>query len=156
MRFNLIEVLALVTPVLACARHESVPENGAESYANLRNRNPFSKEKLDTSSTFEKRQSVVPPGPNLGYVTRHKVGSVPYGTEIRSCTRKGVIALTFDDGPTQWTSALLDLLARYNAKATFFINGNNNGFEQIYQCSTAYPALIKVYCLPSRSQIRLY
>lgn len=36
------------------------------------------------------------------------------------------IALTFDDGPDpQYTPQLLDLLARYNAKATFFIVGSH-------------------------------
>ncbi len=32
-----------------------------------------------------------------------------------------VIYLTFDDGPGQYTQQLLDVLAKYNAKATFFV-----------------------------------
>ncbi|MFN0104942.1 MAG: polysaccharide deacetylase family protein [Bryobacteraceae bacterium] len=35
------------------------------------------------------------------------------------------IALTFDDGPSESTPALLDLLRRYDAKATFFVCGHN-------------------------------
>ena len=35
------------------------------------------------------------------------------------------IALTFDDGPSESTPALLDLLARYHARATFFVCGQN-------------------------------
>ena len=36
----------------------------------------------------------------------------------------GEIALTFDDGPNpSWTPQLLDLLARYNVRATFFMIG---------------------------------
>ena len=35
------------------------------------------------------------------------------------------IALTFDDGPSRSTPALLDLLARHGAKATFFACGAN-------------------------------
>ncbi len=35
------------------------------------------------------------------------------------------IALTFDDGPTEFTPAILDLLERYKAKATFFCIGAN-------------------------------
>ena len=35
-----------------------------------------------------------------------------------------VIALTFDDGPTAFTPQVLDLLQKYNAKATFFCIGN--------------------------------
>jgi len=37
------------------------------------------------------------------------------------------MALTFDDGPFIYTSHILDLFTQYNAKATFFITGNNNG-----------------------------
>lgn len=38
---------------------------------------------------------------------------------------KNRIALTFDDGPSESTPALLDLLARHNATATFFVCGHN-------------------------------
>jgi peptidoglycan/xylan/chitin deacetylase (PgdA/CDA1 family) len=34
-----------------------------------------------------------------------------------------VLYLTFDDGPSQYTQAVLELLARHNAKATFFVLG---------------------------------
>lgn len=40
-----------------------------------------------------------------------------------------VIYLTFDDGPCKDTPELLDILAKYNAKATFFIVGNHNEEE---------------------------
>jgi len=33
------------------------------------------------------------------------------------------VALTFDDGPSGWTVELLPILAKYNAKATFFVLG---------------------------------
>jgi peptidoglycan/xylan/chitin deacetylase (PgdA/CDA1 family) len=37
-----------------------------------------------------------------------------------------VIALTFDDGPNEpYTSEILDILARYNVQATFFVIGRN-------------------------------
>lgn len=35
------------------------------------------------------------------------------------------IALTFDDGPSESTPALLELLKQHNAKATFFVCGHN-------------------------------
>jgi peptidoglycan/xylan/chitin deacetylase (PgdA/CDA1 family) len=38
---------------------------------------------------------------------------------------KPMIALTFDDGPNHNTSRVLDILEKYNAKATFFILGTN-------------------------------
>jgi peptidoglycan/xylan/chitin deacetylase (PgdA/CDA1 family) len=41
------------------------------------------------------------------------------------------VALTFDDGPGNYTSDLLDLLDAAGVKATFFVTGNNNGKGQI-------------------------
>jgi peptidoglycan/xylan/chitin deacetylase (PgdA/CDA1 family) len=38
------------------------------------------------------------------------------------CERRA-LALTFDDGPSRWTPAVLDLLARQGARATFFVVG---------------------------------
>lgn len=40
---------------------------------------------------------------------------------------KGTIFLTFDDGPGKYTEQLLDVLNKYNVKATFFVvNGTHN------------------------------
>ncbi len=36
---------------------------------------------------------------------------------------RGTIYLTFDDGPGDYTAELLDILAKYNVKATFFVTG---------------------------------
>ena len=38
-----------------------------------------------------------------------------------------VVYLTFDDGPSAYTSGLLDVLDAYGAKATFFVVGSGNG-----------------------------
>jgi cellulose synthase/poly-beta-1,6-N-acetylglucosamine synthase-like glycosyltransferase/peptidoglycan/xylan/chitin deacetylase (PgdA/CDA1 family) len=47
----------------------------------------------------------------------------------------GMLALTFNDGPDpQWTPAILDVLARHGARATFFVTG-----AQV----NAYPDLIR-------------
>lgn len=40
-------------------------------------------------------------------------------------THEKVVALTFDDGPTQNTDAILTLLDTYNVKATFFLIGKD-------------------------------
>ena len=37
---------------------------------------------------------------------------------------KKLIALTFDDGPGEYTERLMDILSDYGAKATFFVLGN--------------------------------
>ncbi len=44
-----------------------------------------------------------------------------------SCGGSGkIIYLTFDDGPSGYTSQLLDVLKQYNVKATFFVTGNGS------------------------------
>ena len=41
-------------------------------------------------------------------------------------TNQKVVALSFDDGPNEpYTSQILDILNRYNFKATFFVVGDN-------------------------------
>ncbi|KAG4086885.1 glycoside hydrolase/deacetylase [Neocallimastix lanati (nom. inval.)] len=45
--------------------------------------------------------------------------------KICHCTQSNTIALTFDDGPYQYTAELLDQLKTAGIKATFFINGYN-------------------------------
>jgi peptidoglycan-N-acetylglucosamine deacetylase len=42
----------------------------------------------------------------------------------RGSARARTVALTFDDGPHALTDAYLDLLERYDARATFFVVGN--------------------------------
>ncbi|KAL4972246.1 hypothetical protein BDW66DRAFT_164319 [Aspergillus desertorum] len=49
---------------------------------------------------------------------------VPTGQVITHCTTPNTIALTFDDGPSEYTPRLLDLLSRYGAHATFFVLGD--------------------------------
>ena len=55
--------------------------------------------------------NVRPKGPDTKSISRPKVGSVPYGKGVYTCKNNGVIALTFDDGPWEYTGRLLDLLA---------------------------------------------
>lgn len=44
--------------------------------------------------------------------------------------RSGMLALTFDDGPSAYTNELLDALALYKVKATFFIVGSRVQYHQ--------------------------
>ncbi|KAF9341268.1 hypothetical protein BGZ91_009901 [Linnemannia elongata] len=53
-------------------------------------------------------------------------------TIITRCTAPGTIALTYDDGPFKYTDELLDILKAKGAKATFFINGDNNARLEDY------------------------
>ncbi|KAJ5756131.1 hypothetical protein N7533_005674 [Penicillium manginii] len=59
--------------------------------------------------------------------TRQASSQVAVGAVINSCVVPGTIALTFDDGPWDYTHTLLDTLAKYGAVATFFLNGINQG-----------------------------
>ncbi|RYP49182.1 hypothetical protein DL768_005060 [Monosporascus sp. mg162] len=70
--------------------------------------------------------NVRPNGVDTSTVPRPRVGNVPYGgVGIYDCETVGDIAITFDDGPWEYTSDLLDMFAEYDAKATFFITGTN-------------------------------
>ena len=40
-----------------------------------------------------------------------------------------VVYLTFDDGPSENTDKILKILKQYNAKATFFVTGNNQKYN---------------------------
>ena len=44
--------------------------------------------------------------------------------DLRDCARLKCVALTFDDGPGEHTDELLDTLADYDAKATFYVLGS--------------------------------
>ncbi len=51
-------------------------------------------------------------------------GSQIFGRTLIAPARPGELALTFDDGPNPaWTPQLLELLAKHNVKATFFLVG---------------------------------
>lgn len=69
-----------------------------------------------------------PNGPPTTEIPRPHDGEAAYAPEIiRKCAVPGTVALTYDDGPHRYTHDLLDLLDKYNAKATFFVTGINNG-----------------------------
>ncbi|KAJ5388676.1 hypothetical protein N7509_011217 [Penicillium cosmopolitanum] len=85
-----------------------------------------------------------PKGSPTKDIPRPHIGLVPYApTEIRSCTVPGTVALTFDDGPSRYTGDLLDLLEKYEAPATFFVTGINNGKGSIDDDSLPWPSLIQ-------------
>lgn len=43
------------------------------------------------------------------------------------------VYLTFDDGPSSYTKDILDILKRYNVKATFFVTGMNLQYDECLQ-----------------------
>lgn len=55
--------------------------------------------------------------------TEGKSGEIPVLVEDPIIPANGKVAyLTFDDGPSEYTPQLLEILAKYNVKATFFVN----------------------------------
>ncbi|KAI9485876.1 MAG: hypothetical protein EXX96DRAFT_613726 [Benjaminiella poitrasii] len=61
---------------------------------------------------------------------------------IQNC-KPGYVALTYDDGPNIYTSALVKLLNEKGVKATFFVNGDN--FLQLAENANAQAALKEAY-----------
>ncbi|EQL01408.1 bifunctional xylanase/deacetylase [Ophiocordyceps sinensis CO18] len=53
------------------------------------------------------------------------------------------MALTFDDGPGEYTSRLLDILDGLGVHATFFITGGGNNKGHIDDESTGYPEVLR-------------
>jgi len=50
---------------------------------------------------------------------------VPGDDGVVDCEQMACVALTFDDGPSRYTSHVLDVLARTNTRATFFVVGRS-------------------------------
>ena len=54
------------------------------------------------------------------------IETVPSPNEKSTVGNGKIIYLTFDDGPSIYTSKLLDILKKYNVKATFFVTGSGS------------------------------
>ncbi|TGO89880.1 hypothetical protein BPOR_0089g00100 [Botrytis porri] len=83
-----------------------------------------------------------PAGASTLNVARPLIGPITYTDDIYDCVQNNVVALTYDDGPYNYTSDLLDILKSYGYQATFFITGNNNGKGEI-DTTAPYPSLIQ-------------
>lgn len=42
---------------------------------------------------------------------------------FKECLFPGQVVITFDDGPSEWTNQILDILKNNNVKAAFFVTG---------------------------------
>lgn len=67
----------------------------------------------------------------VSYVTADSAGNIATASRVVTVLSRntGVIYLTFDDGPSAYTAELLDVLAKYNVKATFFVT--NAGSDEM-------------------------
>ena len=86
--------------------------------------------------------SKTPAGTSTINDPRPLLGSVSYTQDIYDCTAPNVIALTYDDGPLDYTGHLLDVLKQYGFHATFFVSGNNIAKGEI-DTTAPWPTYIK-------------
>lgn len=61
----------------------------------------------------------------LAYAVRGRSSTLLAPSQYKGPHTRAAIALTFDDGPSESTPDLLDILAQYKARATFFQCGAN-------------------------------
>jgi peptidoglycan-N-acetylglucosamine deacetylase len=61
----------------------------------------------------------------MGYAVRGRSSTLLGPSVYRGCSNRRSIALTFDDGPSEGTNRLLEILNRYQTPATFFVCGMN-------------------------------
>ena len=54
------------------------------------------------------------------------LNGLTYEEQLDKTIQKKKVYLTFDDGPGKYTAELLDVLAKYNVKATFFVTGKED------------------------------
>ena len=82
--------------------------------------------KVDTSKigTYEINYKAIDSSGNIGKKTRYVYVYDPKNASNSTNSEKGVIYLTFDDGPSIYTTKILDTLKKYDIKATFFVTSN--------------------------------
>ncbi|KAI9607430.1 hypothetical protein H4Q26_005952 [Puccinia striiformis f. sp. tritici PST-130] len=56
-----------------------------------------------------------------------KAAIVKYAPPATTCSRPGLVSLTFDDGPFDFETEISDYLHARKIQSTFFVNGNNWG-----------------------------
>nr|MBQ6241036.1 polysaccharide deacetylase family protein [Lachnospiraceae bacterium] len=88
---------------------------------------------VNQAGTYTLTYSVTDSYGNTGSATRQvtvKAKPTPTPpTPVTPVTGEKIVYLTFDDGPWQYTEHLLEVLARYNVKATFFVTNQFPGYS---------------------------
>ncbi len=89
--------------------------------------------KIDSSNVNIHKHGIYP----VTYIAKDKSGNkttvqikLHVNEEINQPNEK-VVYLTFDDGPSQNTKKILDVLNQYNVKATFFVTGANQNYYHL-------------------------
>ncbi len=76
----------------------------------------------------------------LTYTATDKAGNTATATRTVEIVppNNGKIFLTFDDGPSEHTNRLLDVLKNYNVKATFFVTGSGSEDTLRRECNEGH------------------
>ncbi len=92
-------------------------------------------EVLQPESEPHKGRRSIDYDPDSGMITDEEYVEFPSSTVLRrSGLQKHAVAITFDDGPSEYTGPILDILKKYKVPATFFVIGGN---------AEMYPDLLK-------------
>ena len=128
-------IILCASPVKIESNDFSVPEvtiNG-EPYITIRAGEEYSDEGATATDDGEEIEVIssgnvnnsVPANYLISYSATDAHGNTTVTSRIVTVLPRssGVIYLTFDDGPGPYTAELLDILSKYNVKATFFVTG---------------------------------
>lgn len=112
----------------AVATYSDSGDSGAEAITDSDSLSVVSSGKVDTTT----------PGNYLiSYSATDQNGNTVVASRVVEVTPQntGIIYLTFDDGPGPYTAELLDILAKYNVKATFFVTnaGSDDMLRREYE-----------------------
>ena len=129
-------LLALVVAVGLFAAHSLFGDDGTRAVALT---GPIAAtDEIASQATAFVTSAPPPPlrqSPSLWSLGDAVTASIPDRDSVVAAGRaKRTIALTFDDGPSDYTSSMLAALARYRVHATFFVIGRN---------ARARPSLLK-------------
>lgn len=64
---------------------------------------------------------------NMTFKEERAIPAVALDAEISSGLDEGMVALTFDDGPSDYSKQIVDILTEFGAGGTFFLIGSNMG-----------------------------
>ncbi|MDO4465942.1 MAG: polysaccharide deacetylase family protein [Bacillota bacterium] len=96
---------------------------------------------LDTNPKIETNADEIVAGPGdytLTYTAKDRSGNTTQAIRIVHIEEipeenQRIVYLTFDDGPSNNTERVLDILAQYQVKATFFVTGNGQSRNDLIQ-----------------------
>lgn len=128
-------------PILSGLKDFTVYQNQKIDYLNKvtakDNRDPKPQVNVNSSQVDLTKVGTYP----VEYTVKDRSGNMnTYTNQVNVMKKKNTtipasghktVYLTFDDGPSANTAKVLDVLAKYNAKATFFVTGNGQSYNYL-------------------------